>query len=68
MFLGTARSTDSQISSMVGRFRETPGIAIDNVGKSFWLNVRKETAASRVGEASRGRSAAAILIVRCRSN
>jgi hypothetical protein len=53
---------------MVGRFRETPGIAIDNVGKSFWLNVRKETAESRVGEESRGRSAAAILIARCTSN
>jgi hypothetical protein len=51
---------------MVGRFRETPGIAIDNVGRSFWVNCRKETAESKVGEESRGSSEAAILVERCR--
>jgi hypothetical protein len=46
---------------MVGRFRETPGIAIDKVGRNFWLNWRKDTAEMRVGEDSRGRKAEAIL-------
>jgi hypothetical protein len=46
---------------MVGRFRETPGIAIDKVGKNFWVNWRKDTAETRVVEESRGRKAEAIL-------
>lgn len=49
---------------MVGRFKEMPGIAIDNDGKSFWVNWRKDTVDSTVGEYIRGRSAAAIFIER----
>ena len=66
--MGTARSTDSQISSSVGRLIERPGIAIANEGKSFWVNCRKERDDGRMlGTASRGRreadTAAAMLTV-----
>jgi hypothetical protein len=49
---------------MVGRFKETPGMAIDNDGKSFWVNWRKDTTDSTAGEYIRERSGAVIFTER----
>lgn len=60
LFLGTARSTESQISSSsVGRLRLTPGIAIEADGNSGRVTCRVETRAQRRmendGKESRGK-------------
>lgn len=74
LFLGTARSTDSQISSIVGRLRLKPGMAMESVGSSGCVNCRVYRVAHRemgraATEESRGKREAvmAAIVMRFRA-